>query len=365
MKLRILAVASVALAVVACSSKKSSSSHVAAHDVAYTGPTTPVVMATVDQAVAAVGSTTAGVEAMSANMGSFTAVAGVSAAPAVSVDEAVRLASRLFAKLGTAQVSGVRISDGGNCEISGSGSMTGEVADVNNPGATSGDWGEFTLNNCENAAGQIVDGVIKLQIVATNGVDFTSAVDDAPATLTEGFQYRATITFTDLTFTNASGFWTGMDGNVTETVTRTGSQVDRAISGTGLVYGVGQGTQLLDGSMLTAPTGQDGYADDVVRIYGGGLGTDYTATLETRNSKLCSIAMGGCVQVVTNTPVHDQRGAANPDSGSFTITAGSKWIRVDIQSATDVNVTYDIGSGQVGPVAQTWACLRANTCTWN
>jgi len=268
--------------------------------------------------------------------------------------------------VGEAQASGAAISAGGNCQISGSGSVTGNVLDTNNAGANTGDWAQFTFNNCQDTAGVFIDGVMRIDIVEGHG---SRSMDLAPSVMPLG-TYRATITFTDLSFAQANGTWSGMDGNITLAITKRASpnEIESSISGTGLVFGVGQGTSLLEGTMLTAPTGQTGYLQDTVEVYGSGFTSPYTSTRETLNSKVCSTAMHGCVQVVTNSPILDNAGAAHPYAGSFTISAGNAMIRIDILSVTNVNVTYDLNTTDAtpatGPINQTWTCLDANTCTW-
>lgn len=373
MNVRALSVATAALLAVACGSDKKSSTggppaalptHTATHAVAYSAPTTPVAITSVDDAVNVAGSTMSTVESTSGGVGNFSGVLPLDVTPSrVTIQDAFRVASRLLGKVEPARALGVAVQDGGNCSIRGSGSISGDVKDTANPGANAGDWADFVFNACEDSPGEIMDGVMRLEILATNGAN---SMDATPAAMPAG-TYSARITFANFSILDANGGWTGMNGDVTMTLTKDATSITRALSGTGLVYVVYQGTTLLEGTKMDGPAGGNGYRQQRVEVFANGFSTYFTQTRETLNSKVCSVEMAGCVQVVTNSEIIDDTGANHPKAGSFTITAGNATIRLDILSATNVDVTYDLDT-TAPPAAttahQTWACLDANTCTW-
>jgi hypothetical protein len=368
MKLRILTVTTAALLAACSSSKKSTPSYAPAHNVSYTGPMAAVPITSKAQ-VASTASGTYGSVAGS-GVGQFTGVMGVAATPTLSVADAARLAVRAGARIAASpeEVSGATVSGSDKCQVSGTISGTITAQDTDNPFRHAGDSGQMTFALCDEGSGVVVDGTISITINAADGIDFMGA---EPYQLTTGFAYAATLAFGDFTITSANNGWMGIDGNITFGLARRTSpsyQLEESISGTGLAYAVGQGSTILEGSLLAPPTGQSVYQQKVVTEFTDATLYTERDELTTINGKVCSVAMGGCVQVVTLTPVADWSGDANPRAGEFVITSGNAEIIFDILSVTSVDVGYDFDTTVDPPYLTTahvtWACLDANTCTF-
>lgn len=372
MKLRILAIASAALFVAACGSSKKSSSGAppAAHDVSYTGPTGAVTIAAATAATTASGAYTS-LSSVTGTGGMLGGLPGASAAPTVGVLDAVRAAARLVPRLAQAQVAGSTQSGSDRCDVSGTLGGSISLVDDNNPFAHTGDSASLWFSQCNNGNGEIMDGSLSIRIDAT--VPGTAFLNANPYQLQPGFAYAATITFTDLTYASANGQWVGMDGNITvgETLTSSGPySLTQQISGTGLAYALGHGTTVDAGSLLTGPNGNDPYLQRLETRYTSSSFTQETAELTTINGKICSIAMGGCLSVVTVTPVYDPSGSPHPTDGLLVFRSGTGELIFDVVSVTSVdlgvdpNVTDDAGTDPtpLATIHATWACLEANTC---
>jgi hypothetical protein len=295
----------------------------------------------------------------------------VSGAPAFDVLAAARAADRVAPRLAAAQVAGATQSATDRCSVSGtiSGSIT--AADTNYPFSHSGDSATITFSQCNEGTGEVMDGSISIRIDATvPGVDFLGG---SPSQLQTNFAYAATLTFGDLTYANANGQWFGMDGNITLGLKQTTSpfyDVEQSVSGTGLGYAVGQGSQILEGSLLTGPNGNDQYLQKVVSRFSNGTFSVQQAELTTINGKVCSIAMGGCLSVVTVVPIYDATGANNPSDGTLVMTSGNAQLIFDVLSVTSVDIGFDANVADnagtdptpLTTIHATWACLQTNTC---
>lgn len=364
MNRRILAIA-FAAALAACGSSNKSSGPTAAHNVTYAGPTGAVAIASTSAATVASGAYS-GLSGVS-SFNNFTSVMGVQAAPAFTAFDAARLPSRFAPMLVAAQVSGATQSGSQKCNVSGSMSGSITAVDTDYPFTHTGDSASITFSLCDNGGGEVLDGSISIRIDSTvAGTDFLGA---DPAAIAAGATYAATLTFGDLTVATSGGAWTGMDGNITLSVSKRVTpyyELEESLSGTGLAYATGQGAHILEGSLLAGPSGSDPYLQKLVARYQDG--TFYTELGEytTVNGKMCSTAMGGCLTVVTVTPIYDPTGASHPTAGLLVMRSGNAELIFDVLSATSVDVGWDdnvtVDPTPAGTIHATWACLDAGTC---
>jgi hypothetical protein len=251
--------------------------------------------------------------------------------------------------------------------VSGTISGTATVQDPNYPFRYTGDTATITFERCNNGMGEVLDGVISLTINTSDG--FADFLNGQPYQLTQNFTYSATLAFADLTYANANGMWFGMEGNITLSVTKRVSpnQIEHSISGTGLAYIVGQGSSILGASLLTAPSGSPQYAENVVTEYDSSFYSELD-DLSTVSGKLCSLAMRGCVEIVTVNPVRQDYLASHPRAGRFVITSGKAEIIFQILDVYNVDIGYDfdttVDPTPLGTAHVTWTCLDANNCSF-
>lgn len=367
MNVRSFTAASAALLALACGG--SSKSNSTGQDIAYTGPTTSVAVATPAAAQATASAAFATVQTVAGAVSGVSMTVGAAGtAPSYSPAQLARLAARHLALAGAAQVSGVAFSDGGPCAVSGSAAIAGDIRDQSSALAWTGDWAQLTFSNCvDEAGGGAANGTMRLEVLAGNGVSFVSG--GSPASLPAGYEYRVQLTVTDFSFVDAQGGWFGMDGGFTLAAVKQASpaELTESVSGTSFAVAAGRGSEIVFSSLLAAPAGRDRYATVSVAEYGNGFFAATTASRASVDGKVCGTALGGCVEVVTTTPFRALSGARNPSAGSMTITAGSASIALTAVDGVNVDVTYDLDVNAPPPattVHATWSCLEARTCAF-
>lgn len=365
MNRRILVIATAALFAAACgSSSKSSSTPPAAHNVTYAGPTGAVSIASTSAASVATNaySSLSGVTSFN----SFTSVLGVDSAPAFTAFDAARIPSLFASRLVAAQVAGATQSGSDKCQVSGTISGTITAADTNNPFTHAGDSATITFSLCNDGGGTVLDGTISIRIDSTiAGID---PLGGSPSQMQVG-TYAVTLTFGDFTAMSTNNAWTGMDGNITLSITKRVSpfnEFEESLSGTGLAYATGQGAQILEGSLLAGPTASDPYLQKLVARFSDSTFLSELGEYTTINGKMCSTAMGGCLTVTTVQPIYDRTGDPNPSDGLLVMRSGNAEIIFDVLSVTSVDIGWDdnitVDPTPAGTIHATWACLDAGTC---
>ena len=107
------------------------------------------------------------------------------------------------------------------CNVSGDVTVSGQIADPVTPTLTAGDFFEIDYNNCDDDLGNVIDGLMRMDIDAFNG-DFLSEMFDMTVTLTlNTFQITtnedAITSHGDVTATidtiNLPSLFTGISGN--------------------------------------------------------------------------------------------------------------------------------------------------------
>ena len=107
------------------------------------------------------------------------------------------------------------------CEVAGDVTVSGQIADPITPTLTGGDFFEMDFNNCNDGLGDVIDGLMRMDVDAFNG-DLSGAMFDMTVTLTlDTFQVTSgedvITSHGDVTATidtmNLQSVFTGISGN--------------------------------------------------------------------------------------------------------------------------------------------------------
>lgn len=214
------------------------------------------------------------------------------------------------------------------CAVSGTTTISGNVADPNSPSA--GDSLSATFSSCDEGDGSILGGGLSMRVDALSG-DPTASV----------FDMTVAVTLNNLTVTEAGETMTG-SGDIRLTLgSSDGVTLTTALSGNSMaVSGLGRSIALKDYA-ITSTLNQ------------GTL--DYSLT---SNGTLESTELGGSV-VFSTVATFQGVGGNFPYTGTHLITGQSSSVR--LTALDDVNVVLDIdtnGDGAVdATVNTTWAAI--------
>jgi len=222
------------------------------------------------------------------------------------------------------------------CAVSGSITVSGEIADPFTPTLTAGDFFVVDSDACDDGVGEIVDGLLEMTVATFSG-DFTAAA------------YRLTMemTLTDLQITTADDVVTGNgDASVTLDTTAT-PYVTARVTGDSMRTDTNSGSEtLLDfDTMQTVDAGA----------------TPSTYTLDSAGT-LDSTELGGVIDF--STPVtFTGYGSAYPSTGTLLVEGdGGTFAR--LTALDEVNVLIELdgdGDGSVDETIETtWAELIAS-----
>lgn len=313
-------------------------------DIAYTGSTAAVVISQSNvTSMAALAS-----ESVSGSVGA--ASGGPGYAAAASLDRQMGTGTAL-AKLRAARgdfaaaFAGV-VQGTATKACPGGGAITLTMFAASDTVTTTGDWFELSFGNCVEADGSTANGTLRMEITASDGVDPSDVELSGPGVLTDGFTYGMRLTVTDFSIEDATG-WFGLEGDVelTQTWNATTLLLSAAMQGSSLVSVSGVGSTVVAASAIKPLTVNGRYSMAEVGEYASAFATAATATRSSIDARVCSVEMGGCINLDTLVPVRQVATQLYPDSGSLKVfDDAGHYIQIDITP----------GSGATGAVTMSW-----------
>jgi hypothetical protein len=359
---RILSIGAVA-ALAACSSSGGGAPYI---DIAYEGPTQTVTLDDPATAGAMVAAANAGVGSF-AGSSDTSAVVGVGGAgPAVGVRAALRALQKIR-RPGVAVVAGVTQRDTYPCYVSGSYTLSATMADPDGLVLTRGDAFSVAFNVCDDGFG-VMAGTETVTIDACpDGAFFLD-----PTSATPGAVYGMTVQLFDFVQVDELGYFSGLDGDMTVSMSYAvdgdgvGGWMTSSVSGDGIAFA--QGFELVATSSASL-TGIDGgrYSMEEGAHFPIDLYDWPDVYRSAISARICSTEMGGaggCLDVETTSPLLQLDGDPYPYTGTlvFSDDAGH-YVRITATSGTgSVTVTYLIGAGPEATTFTTWGCLDTDTC---
>lgn len=359
MKTRNLAAATAALLLLAACGGSSKPPAAAGRTIAYTGSTSAVTLTgTSDKDGLASGAASlaqgfSGVGSMATGF-----AAGTSQTPAF-VKNALSLAAgaRHQADLG-ATVSGATLEVKADCPGGGSMSLVAHDADGISTTTHAGDYVQISFASCEDQAGTVTHGSLKLKIdaVPTNHDDFVAAA----SSITKDAAFGLTLTFTHFWSIDALDNWSGMNGEMSVAFTAT--------------YATQTLEYRVSGPLVEGASGVGSAVDEAFRLVGfqnvgtetyTGMGTANAAPVKATwdlDSRVCALQIGGCLNVLTDPSFAKNEAAAYPYEGALKVSDDtSHFVKVAVTNENGaVTLSWDLGAGEVS-LATTWACLDSWT----
>lgn len=358
---RLATAAAVILAVGCGSSSKKSNPPAGGRTVTYSGSTATSALSASTNKTQVAGQATAVAKMMTGMSGTVGSFGAAAPAPRFTVKDALRVAADARHQAGGAAVSGAVQPQTHACQVSGTGTFTVNDQDGNPATVQAGDYVEIAYAACNDGRGEVQDGSIRLQFT-TSGTDFVTDV----TSITQNASFGLTLVAANMvTVDTATGAWNGMDGDITISYAAnvTAGTLTYSISGASLEAAEGTGDTITDGLLLTGVTSGAGYSDVAVETFRG-MGTPGAALTSESwdlDARMCTVSLGGCLNITTNPAFTITAPNAYPGSGSLTVSDGTDSITVTAVNGVTgaVNLTWNIDGTAGGPEATTWAALDA------
>lgn len=246
---------------------------------------------------------------------------------------------------------------------SGQATLDGTVADTTGATLRPGDTFTLTYEDCDNGA-FVKAG--QLRVTITSSPDGAFFLD--PGTMTSGVRYQMTIVVSSFAeIDRATGAYTALDGDIgvgqtwVAWVGSPGGWLESSIIGSSLAIESGLDGVAAESASLSGSLGGS-YAMQVDQLLETGPGDYNPLAFQTFfTARLCSTALDGCLNVVTDWTLTRFDYDLFPSSGTLRFGDGmGRFVQVTATSGTgDVTVGYDVGAGVQGPFATTWSCLDA------
>ncbi len=366
---KLIAIIGAALVVAACGSDKKED-RLPNVTVAYGGSQTSATISASNVggfAAAATGATrsVSGATSDAAGLGGLMGVQAA-AAPRFGVVQAMQYAAAYrggAALAGSIQGSFTEPCPGGGKETISFYDPVGDPA-VTSAGTSFG----MSFDECTDAEGISKDGAFTLTITsAPPGADAYDPASAGTGTMTFGYQLR----FTNLVTWAPDMTFSGVNGDITYDFVVDGSlQQERfTISGQSIAGVEGVGGTVRQAFRLSGRSGAgSSYSETFTLAFADAYMYTPDATSWGFDGRICTIEMGGCLDLLIDPPFWQLATEAYPYSGTLRIDADNG-AYIQIQ-ATDggvgaISVTYDVdgpgGAAAAGPFATTWGCLDAAT----
>lgn len=317
------------LGLVACgggSGGSSGGTSTGAVSVSYDGPSTGTATAIdsqekADAAVSAAVGAVSGIDSVSANYKTGTA-AGSESPLKMAIDESVDklLAGQTNVLAGVTQTR--------QCQPSGTMVIDSQSADPNS--VTAGDYTKISFTNCWLDYSTQMQGVISSEVKSKYGTPSIPPNDNWGMSL-----------YTDIGFSMSSsnGMYMAMDGAFTSAVdyvydtTTQKSTMSGDSLAMALTYGTDRFTQLMTNFDLS-----------ITENYSSG---DISAA--SYNFTITNSLIGGSATVTTDVPFAQYAYEDYPHSGQVTVTGSNGGVRLTVNSAESVTISYDLdGDGLYG-----------------
>ena len=228
-----------------------------------------------------------------------------------------------------------------DCGVSGTQTLSGQIADPVTPTLTPGDFFQFDYAACDDGLGEIKNGSLRMDIDAFSG-DF----------LSELFSMTVTMTFT----TFQVSIFENQSTIPTDVVTTTGA-VTLALNGLSMPY---VSTSISGNSLVVdTNTSSDSLTNfaSALTVDGNFIPSPFTATA---SGTLDSTEIAGIVRY-SNTLMFEGFGSEYPGTGEFLIEGLASSMLLIADSNVDVRIQIDLGAdGTVDEtIVTTWAELNA------
>ncbi len=330
-------------------------------DVQYTG-STAVVAVTDANAEALAAATSADAAGVTTNPGGGVLAALRTRQPAFR--QAMALAALHRQAQGVA-ATGVVQSGSGSCQVGGSISATMNDIDQDGNLNLTGEWGQVTFKNCNDDGTTIMNGTLKIEILAADGADPTGSA----GTLTSGFNYEVRETVSDFSIaTIADGSWFGIEGDIDmHVVWNNGTfQLASTVSGSGIAQESFDGHAVTSSALITSVPGTSGYSMTSIEEYSDVYASTVVADQQGMSARLCSISLAGCVDVVMSPNYRTLYVDQYPSSGTLRLTGLSgHYVQVTALDGVTgaITIVWDAGNGAKTCANQmTWATLGTGVC---
>lgn len=260
------------------------------------------------------------------------------------------------------RISAVMRSQTESCKVSGSVSVTASLADASqDPVLHSGDWIQFTYKQCTDDLGVVVNGILREDLTATDGV-IPSSSD--PYEMTSGFAYGMKVTMVSFSISEADGTYAGVTGDMAlDLLWNAGTyELSATVHGTSIAMEAGTGSTVTASSLLAGAGGAGSYSFQSIDEFTDATASTLAASQFGASARMCSLELDGCVDLDVDPPLRTLAGDLHPSTGAMLIT-GRNGGTVDLVAvdADHVSLTWDVdgddGPAEPSTLDTTWACL--------
>lgn len=231
----------------------------------------------------------------------------------------------------------------------GGGTLTLTASTASDVVTTTGDYFELGANVCNDGAGTIVNGRLRVQITGTDGADPTLG----PPSMTSGVTYGMRLVVTDFSIEDPTG-WAGMEGDMelSQVWSSITFRLESSIQGGSFVSAAGVGSTVAV-STFVGPLSPGGkFSMTAAEEYTDAYATTLYASESGINARVCSLELAGCIRIETAQPFRQLAAQLYPASGSFRVSdeLGHYIELVPTDGATGaVTVSWDVVADATTP----------------